>query len=295
MKEQKDLFDLFRENEHKLEEQPSRRAWQRLEGRLDAQRRPVGLSVHRQLAMVAAMLVFLLVCFTLLLLPRYESPQLVLNEVDAVPLADLGYKNVDQQANKVMEFTRHLPYRNANPIAEGSPAKKLIPAVFARYQEGNYSGESTVAQPSVFSLFHWLVGDWRAEKNGEISSESWIARDSQSLFGKGFLVKNSDTIFAEQMRIRNVGRKVLFTTSLDLDQNPTHYELVSFSGDRAVFENEKVDFPQQVILKKNSDSAFSTIYQNSKPVNMSKSQMDYMRARNALFNEQAVRRLERVH
>jgi hypothetical protein len=38
MKDSKDIFDLFKDNEHKLNQPPSPRAWDRLEARLDNRR-----------------------------------------------------------------------------------------------------------------------------------------------------------------------------------------------------------------------------------------------------------------
>lgn len=318
MKEQKDIFDLIRENEHKLEERPSKRAWQRLERRLEVQHKPQGFTLYRQLGMVAAMLVFVLVCSILLFLPaQIETPQLALNDVEAVPLADLVYKDVDQEALKVVEFTRHLPYRSSRPIAEGNLKQKLMPTegrndkskAIVKHSRSRIPSTGTLladtiaaslgmdkvrTYPPVLSLFNWLVGDWKSEQGTPVSKESWVARDSQTLNGQGFLVKGKDTLFSEYMSIRNIGPDVFLTTSLEVSQNPIQYELVALDSNKAVFENEKVAFPQQVILQQNNQRNFTTIYQNSQPVNMSKAQMDYMKARNALRKEQAIRNLEKI-
>ena len=322
MKEQKDIFDLIRENEYKLEEQPSKRAWQRLERRLEVQHKPQGLTLYRQLGMVAAMLVFVLVCSVLLFIPKQTEPlQLALNEVEAVPLADLVYKDVDQEALKVVEFTRHLPYRSSRPIAEGNLEQKLrhsagkntasnlsanegrLSTKFRTPSTGTLLADTIIASfdlnktdayPPVLSLFNWLVGDWKSEQGAKVSKESWVARDSQTLNGQGFLVKGKDTLFSEFMSIRNIGSEVFLTTSLEVSQNPIQYELVALDSNKAIFENEKVAFPQQVILQQKDRRNFTTIYQNSQPVNMSKAQMEYMKARNALYNEQAVRKLEKI-
>lgn len=303
MKEQKDIFDLFKENQHKLEERPPRRTWQRLERRLDVQKKTNGFPVYRQLAMVAAMLVFVLVCAVLLLLPKHGEPQLVLNEVEAVPLEDLVFSDVDEKAMQVVEFTRHLKNRKSNPIAEGNRAKKLFVSysgTFNAYQQeavGDKNGGKSInvsPRPAVQRMFNWLIGDWKSEKDGKVSKERWVVRDSQTLQGKGVLVKGKDTLFAEDMSISNFGEKVFLNTALDISEKQVQYELVALDSNRAVFENQKVNFPQQVIFKQNSAKNFSTIYQNARPLNMPKSQMDYMQNRNALFNEQAVRNLSKV-
>ena len=54
MKPKKDIFDLFRDNQHKLNERPSQEAWGRLESRLDQHKDRNRTSLYRILSMAAA-------------------------------------------------------------------------------------------------------------------------------------------------------------------------------------------------------------------------------------------------
>ena len=56
MEKDQKLFDLFRDNEHKLHEYPSADAWRRLEQRLDAHRRRRRIAVYRPIAMAATVI-----------------------------------------------------------------------------------------------------------------------------------------------------------------------------------------------------------------------------------------------
>ena len=51
---QKELFNLFRDNQHKLDQKPSNQAWRRLESRLDAHQNRTRISFVRHLSMAAA-------------------------------------------------------------------------------------------------------------------------------------------------------------------------------------------------------------------------------------------------
>jgi len=56
-----DLFDFFKENEEKLHERPSERAWQKLEKKLEKSRRPKRRGIRfLQLGMVALVILLLL-------------------------------------------------------------------------------------------------------------------------------------------------------------------------------------------------------------------------------------------
>lgn len=125
MNHHKDLFDLFRENDHKLEERPSLQSWRRLEKRLDSHQRRSRISLYRSLAMVAGVLALavLIVLMTLVVERQQEyltgAPQ---------ELEDLQATEADNAtAYRVVEFTRTYQDRMTNPIEEGNPDKKLVP------------------------------------------------------------------------------------------------------------------------------------------------------------------------
>ena len=125
MKRHKDLFDLFRDNQHQLEERPPLQTWRRLEQRLDNHQRRGRISLYRSLAMVAGVLALavLIILMTLVVDRQQEylsgTPQ---------QLEDLQSSEADNAtAYRVVEFTRTYQDRMANPIEEGNPEKKLVP------------------------------------------------------------------------------------------------------------------------------------------------------------------------
>lgn len=315
MKHQKDIFDLFRENQHKLEERPSNRTWQRLERRLDAQQRTGGRkNLFFQLSMIAALLAFLVIVSVVVILPKNAEAIAQNNNFEAIPLADLETEESNVQAYEVAVFTKQMHNRLANPvpIPEGEPNKKLLPSnlsvsndkdfyVVSRHKDKinvkpHHTNTKEVAyHKPVQALFNWLVGDWKSESANQLSMEMWSARDSQTLEGKGFLLKDGDTTFAEQMSITNVGSDIYFATQLDSSKGEVQFKLTALNDSGAVFENTTVDFPQQVILKQNDSDNFSTIYTNAQPVDMPESQIGYMLNRNAVIHQQAIRNMDRIN
>lgn len=131
MKQSKDIFDLFRESKHKLDEAPNPQSWRRLEKRLDTRRATRGSSLYRIMGMAAGVLLLIGV-FSLLPALDQKSPE---NEVMALnhPPSEMEDLVVDpavddQNIIKVVEFSRHYQDRMVQPIDEGSSSKKLVPS-----------------------------------------------------------------------------------------------------------------------------------------------------------------------
>jgi hypothetical protein len=134
MKQQKDLYDLFRDNKHKLDEAPNPQAWRRLEKRLDTRRATRGSSIYRIMSMAAGVLLLLGV-FSLL--PALESSDqdntVVAMDTPPSEMEDLVVDpNSTEHMIKVVEFSRQYKDRMVQPIEEGNSGKKLIPSTQVR-------------------------------------------------------------------------------------------------------------------------------------------------------------------
>lgn len=134
MKQQKDIFDLFRESKHKLDEAPNPQVWRRLEKRLETRRAARGGSIYRIMAMAAGVLLLIGVFSLLPALEQNSRDEtaLVLNTPPS-EMEDLVVDpQTDRQIIKVVEFSRQYQDRMVQPIEEGSSNKKLVPSTLAR-------------------------------------------------------------------------------------------------------------------------------------------------------------------
>ena len=138
MKHKKDISDLIRENQHKLNERPSPRAWRRLESKLDNQRSRHQTSVYKQFAMVAAVIALVAVA-SLITLTIGNQPNEVMAHAKtpsssfATPVQELEtiYTDANEDLHKVVEFQRSLKRiyaSNPNPITEGTQRNKVVAA-----------------------------------------------------------------------------------------------------------------------------------------------------------------------
>ncbi|MFK8006905.1 MAG: hypothetical protein AB8H03_11060 [Saprospiraceae bacterium] len=132
MKDKKDISDLIRDNQHKLEERPSARTWERLESKLDNQRSKGNTFLYRKIAMAAAVVALVAVISLITVLSDKQGAKFAKvdesNPVENWILQDLEtvYTDASTNVRLAVEFQKELKERYTNPIEEGTPAKKLL-------------------------------------------------------------------------------------------------------------------------------------------------------------------------
>ncbi len=402
MKQPKDIFDLFRDNQHKLEERPSPRTWDRLERRLDQHRQRPRRQFPRLFSLVAAVvgLVAMITVISFMFrsvssgdMAAADAPTaiFVVEDLNTSPENERGFYDI-------VEFQNKYNDRLANPIREGQPRKRLMaraerpvnlspstdlllaeatptieqapvvldseiatpeptaelmsPATEAvagigdevedvvvssyalseadGYAEAPGAKDEIAEAPATeklsasrarakretqlnstqdnsvvnglpvaegLSQFQWLLGKWQGVVNAKISVEQWQQLDARTLKGTGFLVVDGKTTFVEGMNIQQIGSDVYFIADLDGDGQTVQYLLKSNNGQLAIFENQDIDFPNQVIIQKTNLNNFTTIYQNAAPViEPTLEQQNYLNNRNMMNvpQQQVSRSLRRV-
>ncbi len=127
------------------------------------------------------------------------------------------------------------------------------------------------------------------------SVEEWKPLDDFTIEGKGYLVINGDTTFTEKMQIKNIGTDLYYVLALDNSGKTVQYKLKTYTQEGAVFENNAVAFPNQVILQRNANNSnFTTLLQNSAPAQINGEQQQYFQQRNYIKSEQVKRVMNRV-
>ena len=147
MDPQKDIFDLIKENQHKLNEAPSDRTWRKLEQRLNykTQSRPVSLfrsmSWAAAIAAIAVMAVVISLVFTQSV-SKNESFAMAEKEPMPKVLEELpNYSELTNEAARMEAFRRKYESRLSSPIEEGEGNKKLVAQMFnhskaSKFKEG---------------------------------------------------------------------------------------------------------------------------------------------------------------
>jgi|GEM_PF-861370 len=360
MKPKKDIFTLFRQSRHKLDEPPSRQAWQKLERRLDGHRNRGSFQLYRSLAMVAAVVALVAVVFGISILLEQFEPK-----ADAGPVAmeELSYSETEDDGFRtVVEFQKKYKSRFARPVSidEGSPEKRLVSIRLLKSDQSiaeaetltakkeaargkvnvspakahptkpkskaavSSSGEDTEnrgfaeaenkKKPTFSSpknelrkgtgflvpevaVFQWLIGQWKETLASGESYEEWVVKNEFTIEGKAYLMVDGKKTFPESMKIQKIGGDVFYILSLDASEKPLRFKLKTNSAKGAVFENEKVATSSQIILKTDgTKTEFTTIYQSQPGRELPPLQLNYLRQRNQLLenNQKATRTLFRL-
>ncbi|WP_343693737.1 DUF6265 family protein [Chitinophaga sp.] len=110
----------------------------------------------------------------------------------------------------------------------------------------------TMKQANDFNNVEWLIGTWENKTSAGSIYETWRKISENELSGKSYMVKGSDTLDFENVRlIQEQGR--LFYIPTVKDQNngfPVRFAAKTISAIQMVFENPKHDFPQIISYTK---------------------------------------------
>lgn len=140
MKPKKDIFDQFRDNQHKLNEVPSPQAWDRLEMRLDKHEDRKPKPIYRVLSMAAAVAVLVAVMSVITFVLNSNGDSMAMNEavsknfkVEELKVLTVSNENDAQIAAYQRKYNNHL----SSPIQEGKANKKLIAKMDIQRRDGN--------------------------------------------------------------------------------------------------------------------------------------------------------------
>ena len=284
MTRKRDVFDFFRDNQHRLNEAPSAHSWRRLDRRLDAHRRRNRPSRYRVLGMVAGILVLvILVGLVSLSLGRQQNQQLAFNK-QAVPtgLEDLAVTDADRDGLRTVLAVQHAQEHRRQPISEGAPGQKLV---FAGNSEQRRQSSATL------DAFNWIAGRWQSRQQGQLVVEEWRRTGENELAGQAGL--DDGTQSSENMRLFQQDNKIYFSTDFG-GKTTVQYTLAAINGEEALFENLEAGFPQQVLFQRQGPSHLAVIYQNAESQLPDTERIRNLKQRHTIRSMQAVRQLSKV-
>lgn len=92
----------------------------------------------------------------------------------------------------------------------------------------------------------WLIGTWENKSPKGVVYETWGKANDNELSGKSYIVRDSDTIVFETIRLLQEQDQLLYipTVKNQNDGLPVRFVAKEQSATRLVFENPQHDFPQ---------------------------------------------------
>lgn len=177
MKDDQKLFDLFRNNEHKLHEYPSADAWLRLEKRLEAHRRRRRIPLFRSIAMAAGVMLVIGMAF------------------------GLGWvsHSLTQAPDSGMAALSDLPpSQGTNPYAQALAIKKQYDSVHVEEGSGPKRFRVNQAPVAENNAFGWLEGLWMRGS----AYQEWTPIDAQTFRGVSFQMSGQERTQVMEMELR---------------------------------------------------------------------------------------------
>lgn len=135
--------------------------------------------------------------------------------------------------------------------------------------------------------FQWLVGTWEQKRDEMKSVEKWVADSSNTIWGTGYLLQEDDTMFTENMCIKQIGDKIYFYQNIDTVNEQTKFVLTSQTYNNWNFSNTGGG-PKNLILS-NAGSNYNIEIQEIAPA-----QTHFLRQRNVLESNNAYRRMNKI-
>ncbi len=110
---------------------------------------------------------------------------------------------------------------------------------------------SAAAQKAIVIPIEKLTGKWLSEKNadGTVMGEVWQKKNSNSMIGKSFMIKNGDTTILETVDLVKDGNNIFYTPVAygQNDDRPVQFKLTSITETAYIFENPQHDFPKRIV------------------------------------------------
>lgn len=111
--------------------------------------------------------------------------------------------------------------------------------------------------PSLEDL-SWLEGNWQRQYNDVTQVEVW-KRQSDTLLGLSYFIKNGDSTLQETMTIYRGESKLEFNARIPEQGIDTRFKQLDDSENRISFENPENDFPQTIVYERKGDSLYAAI------------------------------------
>ena len=130
MKNKKDLFDLFKESEHKIQPTPSRHAWDKLERKLDARKDINQTSKYRSIAQIAAVVALVSIAAVIALLSSNNNKtNLTASAIDTNSTwEEIALEKSGKNADDLVAFNKSVETKKVL-MNEGTTDKKLVPKI----------------------------------------------------------------------------------------------------------------------------------------------------------------------
>ncbi len=290
-----DIFEPFKRKAQQIEQTPSTQVWERLSARLEQHQQPSKIIWRRRLLVAASFL-------ALLGFASVWSVHSITSKVQFAALEELPTAN--GLSYDISAINREYALRRMY-VEEGNTSKRLVTAFNYFYNEPNTDINTPKLADTLKKVwsdtlanaqrqFDWLLGTWRGNLQHGTSVERWKKVEDNILEGIGYIVRAEDTLFMERMRLVNKGKDWFYVLQINSFLATQAYQLKYLTQEQAIFVNNTVRFPNKIVLRRNAEDGFSTIFLPATTIELEPAQLNFVMQRNVLMADKSVRNLWRL-
>ena len=113
----------------------------------------------------------------------------------------------------------------------------------------------------------WILGNWERinDSEGIQTYESWTKKSASKYIGKGYTLKNKDTIFKEYIHLLKVQEQWVFKV-IGVNETPTLFKFISNTTNSFTCENLHNEFPKRIKYSYNGKSLEAIISDDNNEV-----------------------------
>ena len=290
----KNLYDNFRKNGSKLTQQPSDRAWKRLENRLDGSSGVQRTLTSRWWLMAASVALMVAVTAGVMLFTENTSQETAQAEGRAFFVSeDLEYTDTDVRQYAAVQLQKRLDNNDWQPINEGKVGQRLVavrvnksPSRASKPQaadnQGYIAAEAQAVQtapktknaarqntrtgrqkPDAYADFKWLPGTWITTVGGQKIVDVWQMHSGAELTNAGSPATAARMPFIVGLQCYGT----MCDLKMVINQTGTTqlFALTEKNARTAEFWSEGKGFPETVMLQKVADDTFQIRIEGGKP------------------------------
>jgi hypothetical protein len=127
---------------------------------------------------------------------------------------------------------------------------------------------SVQAQAPQAKSLEWLIGSWERTNNkpGYMTIESWQMDANGDMKGMGVMLKGTDTVFVEKLRITVRDNVLNYVADVPENKGLVYFPFTSQGATSFVCENPAHDFPKKISYDLSGTSLKAIVSANDKSI-----------------------------
>lgn len=147
------------------------------------------------------------------------------------------------------------------------PIKTLV-LVFLLLNFTSSRGQGNTINDVAKKHLNHLQGCWkRLDTSNAAAYEEWWLLNERALAGRGFVVKNHDTVLLEKLQLTWKDDQFVYVADVPHNQSPVSFVATLVSDDEIVWENSQHDFPKKIRYFFAGDKLLVTVSAGNKAIN----------------------------